>query len=369
MKLGIAISLYDKFDELAVLHDIFKHNFNNKFYLYVCSNHKHAQAEIDKRGLEFDGYVQGDNILYDDSLSEQEKRVSIVCRSTSTVQKSCKLAMENVDYVMHIHCDAWPLNEESLLKHFKSIIDTDYRVAFRGLGFSKYRNDTPLGHVDDHFFIFNSTEAKKSKLFEFKAQEMLPHKLTVHGILSANILTKIGMKNILFFDIFKKSNNYICWEGVEKIFPSYPVKPSLMDKKRQFLHVHKESFPENYGQQLQSYYLNNNNIKKGRHVVDYIFKNKYSHNLHIELSNLLDSRSKKINSIGLNSEDFGQDIVYMQTTISQTTFTKVFRNYILKFLNYLLSLLGLVIFRKQMSIYPETIKSYYSRVLNKDIFN
>ena len=156
MRFAIAISLYDKFDELAVLHDIFRCNFKHQFYLFVCSNHPNAKYEIKKRNLLFDGYVQGDDIEYNNTLNKIEKRVSIVCRSTDTVKKSCNLAMNASDYVMHIHCDAWPLDEKKLIDHFYSIVNTQYDVAFRGLGFSINRDDAPLGHMDDHFFIFNS---------------------------------------------------------------------------------------------------------------------------------------------------------------------------------------------------------------------
>lgn len=368
MKLGIAISLYDKFDELAILHDIFRHNFRNKYFLYVCSNHPNAEEEILKRGLIFDGYIQGEDIVYNNTLSKEEKLISIVCRSTSTVQKSCLLAMSNTDYVMHVHCDAWPLDEQKLIEHFNSIINTKYSVAFRGLGFGMYRSDTPLGHVDDHFFILNSKKVKEKELFNFNALEMLPHKLTVHGILSANLLTKIGISNILFFDTFITNDNHICWENEVKIFPGFPVKPSLVDKNRQFIHIHTESFPGNYGKQLQSYYLIKNSLDKGSHIVRYLKSNSPDKNLLIVLTNILREKELKLKQYGYDINIFAQDINFIQNTLDNTTIKKIILNYIIKIIQYGFSLLSLRVTKKDKKIWPKKINYFYSSIIKNRIF-
>jgi len=39
---GIAISFYDKFDELAVLVDIIRHNWDEEYYIVVSSKHSDA---------------------------------------------------------------------------------------------------------------------------------------------------------------------------------------------------------------------------------------------------------------------------------------------------------------------------------------
>lgn len=366
IKLGIAISLYDKFDELAVLHDIFRKNFDNKFYLYVCSNHQSAEKEIKKRNLEFDGFIQGTDIPYDKSMSNYDKRIAIVCRSTDTVQKSCSLALKNTEYVMHIHCDAWPLNEEKLLEHFKLIINSDYDFAFRGLGYSAQRADAPLGHVDDHFFIFNSKKAKENKLFEFNAIKLLPHKLTIHGIITLQLLSKIGMDGILFYDVFDKNSKHECWENEKKIFPHYPVKPSLIDIKRAFVHINIDSFPINYGRQLQCFYLEKYQLNSGDNIKKYLYENKYTSNLSITLSKELRKASIKARLCGYNPHNFGQDIMYINKTINKLTFTKIIKNHLYLLINKAFNLCGLSIIKREKKIWPITLKKHYEIELKSE---
>ena len=369
MRFAIAISLFDKFDDLAVLHDIFRYNFKHKFYLYVCSNHPNAQTEIQKRNLSFDGYVQGEDIEYTNELSKFEKRVSIVCRSTDTVQKSCKLAMHDSDYVMHIHCDAWPLDESKLLEHFHSIVNTQYDVAFRGLGYSANRDDAPLGHVDDHFFIFNSKQAKKLNLFRINTLEFLPHKLTVHGILMALILTKVGMGRIFFFDTFDDASTHECWENEKKVFPSYPVKPSLIDKDRLFIHIHTESFPSNCGKQLQSYYLKSQNLNKGENIINHINNNEDAHDLHDWLSVELVAVRRTAELLGYNADSFGQDIMSLKNTIVNTSIKKVLSNYTHSIINRVLSIANLEVVKKKPVIWPKQLSNYYKEKIKPELLN
>jgi len=55
-KIGIAISLYNKFEELGVLIDIIRKNWKNKYFISVCSNYPNAQEYI--KGLDIDTFVQ-----------------------------------------------------------------------------------------------------------------------------------------------------------------------------------------------------------------------------------------------------------------------------------------------------------------------
>jgi len=44
--LGIAISVYDKFEELRLLLDVLRENFRTPFVVAVCSNSERAAAEL-----------------------------------------------------------------------------------------------------------------------------------------------------------------------------------------------------------------------------------------------------------------------------------------------------------------------------------
>lgn len=367
LKFGIAISTYDKFDELAVLHDIFRHNFSHKFYLYLCSNHPSAEIEIKKRGLIFDGFVKGENIEYNSQLDSISKRVAIVCRSTDTVQKSCTLAMQSTDFVMHIHCDAWPLDENSLVSHFNNLIESHYDMAVRGLGYSASRDDAPLGHVDDHFFVFNSKVAREVNLFDFRPLHLLPHKLSVHGILMAQFLIKLGRSRILFFDIFSRSSLHDCWSGEVKKFPSFPVKPSLIDKERGFIHIHTESFPNDFGRQLQVFYLKQYNLANGINLSSYLANYQNAPDLNLVLSKELKRMTLLTRLLGYDVGKFGQDVISMRQVVSKASLKEVVLNYAVKIADGCLSLLRLKLTRKTKSIWPMQISDYYKENVNNEV--
>ncbi len=361
IKRGIAISLYDKFDELAILHDIFKENFKENYYLYVCSNHPNAEEEIKKRSLDFDGYIQGEDIYFSNQLSSKEKRLSLVCRSTDTVKKSCSLAIDNdCDYVMHIHCDAWPLNEKKLSEHFNMLENSDYSIAVRGLGWSYYGHDRPLGGIDDHFFIFNTSKIIKNNIFDFDVLEMLPHMLSVHGILGAQIIMKIGLKNCLYYDDL---SDHVCWKDEKKILPFLPVKPSLYDEKRRFIHIHRESFPDDLGYKLQSFYLFKNSLLNGIHIQKHIQLYEYDHELPLYLSRRLKKGIKKLKLYGYKSNIYAQEIKRIEDIITKTTIQTMAKNYTKKLIYFIISK-----FKRTENIWPIPLDNYYDIIIDKSYF-
>ena len=68
--------------------------------------------------------------------------------------------------------------------------------AARGRGFGFHSKSSPMGSLDDMFFIYNSKFIKKSKLFEFDALQQLPHIQNSHGIIVSNLVTKVGPNNV-----------------------------------------------------------------------------------------------------------------------------------------------------------------------------
>ncbi|MCB4755546.1 MAG: hypothetical protein LHV69_00690 [Elusimicrobia bacterium] len=262
-KLGIAITLYDKFDDLAILHDIFRYNFKNRYFLYVCSNYDDATKEMTKRRLEFAGFVQGENIEYDPSKTQrfQDRRFLITARSTTSLQRSCQLAMrDGCDYVMHIHCDAWPLSEQKLLDLFDILDEEQYWLAMRSnMGY--FMPDNPVGTLDDHFFFFNAKKMSEYKVFDFDVMDQLPHLLTIHGILALQFMAKLPRARILEYSDWTDT---LRWPGGDPVaFPIRPVRPASLDPARKFIHIHTADFPGNMGHRLQSFYLTENNLMRG----------------------------------------------------------------------------------------------------------
>jgi hypothetical protein len=312
MRKGIAISVYDKFEELAMLVDIIRQNFSDKYLIAVCCNHPHGERYISKQDI--DGYVQGRDIYFSPELSWSQARALLVCRSTDTVQRSCNKVIElGADVVMHIHCDAWPLNESKLNEHFALISEQSKKFVARGYGFGFYGRDVPLGRIDDHFFFFDAPYLREVNFFKFDPLEMLPHKLSIHGILSVQILAKVGMKNFL---LYHDQSCCECWPGQEKYLPWYPVKPSSYDPVRHFLHVHRQSYPEDWGQRLQALYLRQNGITIGNTIK--VFLEQYTRPDE-DIIKMLNSEYRylthSLRKWGLQPEPFAQDIVAMREAL------------------------------------------------------
>jgi len=370
LRKGIAISVYDKFEELAILVDVIRQNFSDKYLIAVCCNHPQGESYISN--LDIDGYVQGQDIYFSSKLPWSQGRPLIVCRSTDTVQRSCTKAIElGADVVMHIHCDAWPLNEAKLGEHFALVSGTRKKFAARGFGFGFYGGDVPIGRIDDHFFFFDAAYLKGEGFFDFDPIDMLPHKLSIHGILSMLILIKVGLKNFL---LYHDQSGCECWPGQEKYLPWLPVKPSSYDTARHFLHVHRQSYPKDWGQQLQALYLRRNNITKGNSIKDFLEQYTMPDE---EIIGVLNTEyrylTRSLRHWGIRPEPLAQDLIAMQRALmeaSKTPWPVMYR-----IAARALHTLGLQYVGKRNvagysnSLWPEVdVAAYYRRTLDKSWF-
>lgn len=314
MKKAIAITLYDKFDELGILVDIIRSHFSEKYIIAVCSNDLGAESKIGH--LDIDGFAPGRDIFFDPKLPWTRGRPLIACRSTDSVQTSCRTAIElGADVVAHMHCDAWPLDEERFLAPFGLVSGGKCRFAARGYGFGAYGQDVPIGRIDDHFFFFDAHYLRDVGFFDFDPLDMLPHKLSVHGILALQILTRVGLKNFYLYD---DQSGCECWPGRKKVLPWYPVKPSAYDPERRFLHVHRQSFPEELGQQLQALYLRKNGISEGKCVSEFLNKYRTEELELVERLDTLEQRlTRSLRRWGIRPEPLAQDLVAMQRALAE----------------------------------------------------
>ena len=253
------------------------------------------------------------------------------------------------------------MDETTLVNHFHSVIDSGYNVAVRGLGYSASRDDAPLGHIDDHFFIFNSKIAKEVNLFDFRPIDFLPHKWSVHGILTAHLLTKIGAQNILFFDRFSETSLHECWLNQKKKFPSYPVKPSLIDNERSFIHIHTASFPNDLGRQLQVYYLKSHSLRNGANLQAYLKSYNNAPDLHELLSKALHTMEKRARLRGYVVENFGQDIIALEKAIAKTTLKTLIFNYTYLAVKKFLGKFNISLIKKSDKIWPVKLEDFYRK--------
>lgn len=264
MKLGIAISVYDKFEELAILVDIIKKNWKGKYIISVCCNHPNPDIE----GLDIDVFTKGEDIKFDPKMIFLRKNLNMRCRIWDSIQKACAGAEKlGADYVLNLFAEAWPLKEEEVLKLVNELKEKDKALAVRGLGFGHYSHKSPMGHVDDMFFIYDVKKRKENKFLDFNPIALLSHKQSMHGIFSTLIVARIGLENTYLYDDHTKQE---FWDGKRHPAILERGRPSMYDPKRGFLKMNAPTFPQNYGKSIQAMYLKENGITKGKYIQEFL---------------------------------------------------------------------------------------------------
>lgn len=259
--IGIAVSLYDKFEDLGVLVDILRHNFDEEYYISVCSNHPDANSRI--KAIDVDHFVQGADIKYTPEMSGLRADINLNSRIMDSMQRSCRPAMNaGCEHVMHLHADAWPLDESRLLDVIDRLDTSENHAAVRGMGSSYRRPKFWLGSVMDQFFIFESAYFDEHSFFEFDPRDLLPH-TAIHNMLLLLLLGNVGRSHFFYYS--DKSTD-LWWDDREKTQPFAGVRPSTFVPEYKFVHVASEDFPEACGKSVQANYLRRFDISEGEYV-------------------------------------------------------------------------------------------------------
>ncbi len=302
---GIAISVYDKFEEVGVLIDIIRKNWKENYFISLCSNHPEAKKYI--KDLDVNNFTQGSDIKFSPEMPWKWRgRTNLVCRVLDTIKKSCLGAIEGgAEYVMHLHSDAWPLDEYFMINIINKMKENNKKAAVRGFGLTYYAPDTPLGNMDDMFFIFESDYFKKISFFNYHPLELFPHKLSPHGVLILLFLGKVGIKNFFYYADYSQLEY---WDGKKKILPFERAKPSIFDPITKLLHVHTDAFPNELGKSVQAYYLVKYNVTKGENIKRFIEKYYIpKEDLFEKLKRIEDELDRGIRRLGYNPIIFGRN--------------------------------------------------------------
>ena len=369
-KIGIAVSLYDKVEELALLVDIIRKNWKNKYIISVCSNHPESKKRIKEMKIDIDRFTQGDNIFFSPKeMKGVRKVVNLYSRVLDCLRKSCIGAEDlGADYVIHLQTDAWPLSEEGLLKIINHMKKNKFKAAVRGFGLTKYGHDCPLGHVDDMFFIYDVDYFRRVGFFDFNTLEMLPTRLSLHGILATLLVAKVGVSKVYLYD---NHTRFLDWDGKLKFALRGRALPSALDPETGFVHVNVASFPEDYGKKVQAMYLKEYNLTRGNTIKGFL-KNYYipKKGFEKELTSIESKLKLRLRLTGfpiLRWGRFGRDFSKMRWYL-RSPITRKIRYIILSagrtFWEDIISKrFGVTIF-PEYSVWPESLDSFYSRVLN-----
>jgi len=259
MKIGVAISCYDKFDELELLIKMIR-CWDGDYEIGLCCNHPDGE----KYAKLVDYYIPGRDIPFKEGDSRertffksQDDNYSIRVRAADCVRSVCWLMANcsKCDWVIHVHADAWFLSEEGL-KNF--INECECRpncyAACRGTGLDTHykpnSSTSAYGQADDHFFAFNTEFASIHNCWNYRPENLMMRKYSVHGLLMTIFAVKFGLENVWYY---KKLNE--CLNCYAEPLDSDETKPCVYDPEYGFLHLHRGSLPPGWGKQLQAWFL------------------------------------------------------------------------------------------------------------------
>lgn len=368
---GIAITVYDKFEEVGILVDIIRNNWKNKYYITLCSNYPDAKKHISD--LDIDEFIQGSDIVFNPSKQKTYNgRLHIRCRVMDQIKKGCQACVDaGCKYVLHLHSDAWPLDEKKYLSLKENMIKKKKKIAIRGLGLSYYGKDVPLGHMDDMFFLFESSYFKNVRFFEYNPLELIPHLLSMHGALVTMLITKVGLKNVYYYSHYEKDEY---WDGRKKtMLPLDTVVPMSFDPHNKFLHVHTQAFPGDYGKNIQAMYLRKNNIVNGSKIQEFLDKYHMPRDDIIQgLKKIEKKQNKKLRIMLFNPDKLGRKFNEKEKILVLPLKEKLK----ISLIEILRAIFGFLLDKKKLifklhvneTIWPLSLEKHYRKVLDKKDF-
>lgn len=264
MKIGILITMYDKWEEASLLIDMI-HSWKGDYVIGLTCNHpwgkRFAEAKgvdvfISPRNIDFEKRPWGESTFYFDQNVNFKLRIRI----HYAIMQGCRKMtnMTDCDFIVHTHCDGWFLSEDKLLMLIETMATKNKAIALRGTGlwdiYRPWTSNTAFGQADDHFFIFERRFAKIRSMWSYKPEDMLMKKHSVHGTLMNIFAVKGGLSNMWYYKTHESSLDYQGRMSIDN-----EVKPCLYDPDYGLLHVHRGSLPDGWGEALQAWFINNTN--------------------------------------------------------------------------------------------------------------
>jgi hypothetical protein len=316
--LAVAISVYDKFEEVKILVDIFRENFGGQFDIIVCSSHADPASHLEH--CDIDDLLKTDNIPLDrQTMSAEQFHSFFFMRVIDSIRKSCgRAACSDAPYTLHTHADGFPLSWPRIQSLISAMKRNQQYFAARGYGFGFYSHDAPFGAFDDMFFFFNNRHARDQDLWGFDLIDYLPHKISVHGLLAMLGLSKVGLRHFFHYATWSNATH---WDG-QSVFlsPFNSAHPMYIDILYDFVHIHDHGFPNGLGPRLRAYFLTKHGLTKGPAIRRFLEKWDTSGGdaLFLELRQLEDSLNGFFSTRGLSSKKYGRDF---------GTMTRIVRDY------------------------------------------
>lgn len=314
--------MYDKYEDLEILTEIIRENFEDEYYIAVCSKHEDFEEEIENRKIDIDKTISGEEIFYRPELKREEPyrgQINLTSRILDSFKSTCKACLEqDCEYIIHLHADAWPMNEGRIKKIIQEMKERNRAVALRGRGSSYRKPDHWNGFIMDQFMFFDSEIVEERDLFDFSPLDLFPH-ASVHNSILTLLLGRIGRSGIYYYSDMSEDKH---WDG-EQVEPPYTtVRPSIKEENYDLIHVATDEFPsEEHGKAVQAKYLNEYNLR-GEFIEEFI-SNYQIDGLSDKLRSIEKRQDRKLRFLGFRPKTFGRQFYEKERVLSQSKAEKV----------------------------------------------
>jgi len=351
--IGFIISVYDRLDDLKINLELIQSYKINKHIFVSCPQ----DAPISKIKEICSRYSV--TLLSHETISINKKsnvltNASLSNRVWDTQRFAIKEASRYCDIVIHTHSDCWLMNFEKFIGILRIFIANKVSFGFRGVGITKvYFPGAPLGSIDDHFMIFNSTLVRNSNFLDKEYKELFPGILNIHGIWSLFLYTEIGTKNYLHYD---NGQNWFSWDN-KKVdhLRGNPLRPYVYNKNLSIIHCHISDFPRNTGKNLQANLLLKHKLK-GEFINEFIEKYK---NKNVEKELIQYRKKLKLKLLyRFETNKFHNNLNYMEIACNSNMSFKILFNNLMRSLFRLIFPKGYRL-KNENKIYPLDYKEFY----------
>jgi hypothetical protein len=311
MNVGISVSLYDKFEDLGILLDIVRHNWEDEYYISVCSNHPDANEKIAPYKDDIDHFEQGAQIRY--NPSDESTINNKMYRVHDTILRGCRGALSGpgVSHVFHVHADAWQLSEASLHSLVDELYKNDASVAFK-INSARFKRRYPPGVLPDQMWLIDADDAKETGFFDRKALDF-PPMMGVHCLWPILCLSHFGWGGVYQYS---NRTEEVLWDGTP--VQGNEARPMFFNPEYGQTHIATEDFQDELGKSLQAHYLNKYDVTEGNRIQNLFHNHKISEK---KLFNLLNQWISGLNNqlrwYGLSVNEMDYDMRHIQPFLNE----------------------------------------------------
>ena len=253
-RLGIAISVYNKFDEVCTNINVIRNHWKAKdIHISVCCNDPETFERY--RDTDIDNLVIGVDYRPFEFIDKGWKRM----RQHDTIKKSILGCVDHCEYVIQMHGDAFALDDSVVFEMIDHMAKNDIKLAYRGRPVTNSPK-TPYGHIDDHFMILDCDYVKQVGFFSNVMTDMMIkqkcHVWCSEGILGYLAHTFLNDDQIWHYDDMRHNIVHEKYYPAESghVIDSYfedgighsVIPPFNFDPNRKFLHSDKWEYTERF---------------------------------------------------------------------------------------------------------------------------